>query len=352
MTWLTTMQRLIQTLKKILKTKIETEPQSAPQAGQPAMQAHFSDENTASVDYSSSEFFELCKLEAITSDLDTSTKFSSTDNEAELSPIDLFIKNTTELNRLSSENYTPILGNLLLLGYVSAAESYIRALVRSLINSDSYISSLVSEKTVSYAAAFHLKKDVLPEALLEEFSLASPYNVFETLKDLIGMKGNRPPSLVLPSQEFKKVCELRHCCVHRFGKLGSKNAIQLGLSDHSEFLEHQINLERNDIESIAFIVDNFIRSINNYVYKFILERSAENKNKENGGRPFYQESWTWNFEQDRERFGKYYAIFSTKIDLITSMPLETCYQKFMDAYKPVAQPLPARRRNRENSSVS
>lgn len=312
MTWLTTIQRLIQTLKKILKNKIEAESQREPQAGQPTVPAHFIDDSSAPIDYSSSEFFELCKLEAITSHLDTSTKFSTTDGEEELSPIDLFIKNTTELNRLSSENYTPMLGNLLLLGYVSAAESYIRALVRNLINTDSYIASLVSEKTVSYAAAFHLKKDVLPEALLEEFSLASPYNVFETLKDLIGMKGNRPTSLMLPSQEFKKVCELRHCCVHRFGKLGSKNAIKLGLSDHSEFLEHQINLERDDIENIAFIVDNFIRSINNYVYKFILERSAVNKNKEDGGRPFYQESWTWDFEQDRDRFSKYYAIFSTK----------------------------------------
>jgi hypothetical protein len=211
---------------------------------------------------------------------------------------------------------------------------------------------LVSEKTVSYAAALHHKKDVLPEALLEEFSLASPFNVFETLRDLIGMKGHRPPSLIPPSHEFRKVCELRHCCVHRFGKLGSKNAIKLGLPEHSEFLEHQINLQREDVENIAFIVDNFIKSINNYVYKFILERTVKNKNDEDGGRPFYQENWTWDFEQDRERFEKYYSLFSTELDAIKSMPLNICYQKFMDEHKPTPQPLPARKRNRGSTQVA
>jgi len=347
MTWLDAIQGLIQGLRKIISSKIES--QTPPEQHTQAAPRLPTDTGTPVADYSSSEFFELCKLEAITTQLDTSTKFASTENDEDLSPIDLFINNTIELNKLANENYTPILGNLLLLGYVSAAESYIRALIRNLINSDSYISSLASEKTVSFAAALHHKKDVLPEALLEEFSLASPYNVFETLKDLIGMKGQRPPSLIPPSQEFKKVCELRHCCVHRFGKLGSKNAIRLGLSDHSEFLEHQIKLEKNDIENIAFIVDNFIRSINNYVYKFILERSAKNKNDENSGRPLYQENWTWDFDQDKERFSKYYAIFSTKTDLVESMPIEICYQKFMNEYKPTTQSLPARKKNKVNN---
>jgi hypothetical protein len=302
-------------------------------------------------DYIANEYFELCKLEAITLPLDTSTKFNAQREDHELSPIDLFLTNTTELNKLIGSNYSPILGNLLLLGYVSAAESYIRALIRRLINCDEYISSLVSEKTVSFAAALHHKKEILPEALLEEFSLASPYNVFETLKDLIGMKGHRPASLIPPSEEFKKVCELRHCCVHRFGKLGSKNAIRLGMIEHIEHLEKPILLSQSDIESIAFIVENFVRSINNYVYKFILERSAKNKNDADGGRPFYETEWTWDFTNDKDRFNNYYNIFFTSVDLVKSMPSELSYKKFSDEFKPKPQSLPKRKKKSEPNEI-
>jgi hypothetical protein len=295
----------------------------------------------SATEIASKEFFELCKLEAITSPFETSSKFDVEHNDSNLSPIDLFITNTKKLNKLVTSDYSPVLGNLILLGYVSAAESYIRALIRKLIHSDEYISALVSEKSVSYAAALHHKKEILPEALLEDFSLASPYNVFETLKELIGMKGNRPNPLILPSQEFKKVCELRHCCVHRFGKLGSKNAIRLGLAAHTKSLEKPILLLAEDVDKIAFIVDNFVRSINNYVFKFLLERSV--KNKDDSGGVCYEVEWLWVYAKDKKRFNKYYKIFSSKEDVYKSMTLRAAYEKFCSALKPEIQNLPERK---------
>lgn len=295
----------------------------------------------SAAEIASKEFFELCKLEAITSAFETSSKFDVAHSDNNLSPIDLFITNTKQLNKLVTSDYTPVLGNLILLGYVSAAESYIRALIRKLIHCDEYISALVSEKSVSYAAALHHKKEILPEALLEDFSLASPYNVFETLKELIGMKGNRPNPLILPSQEFKKVCELRHCCVHRFGKLGSKNAIRLGLATHTKSLEKPILLLAEDVDKIAFIVDNFVRSINNYVFKFLLERSV--KNKDDSGGVCYELEWLWVYAKDKKRFNKYYKIFSSKEDVYKSMTLRAAYEKFCSALKPEIPNLPERK---------
>lgn len=277
------------------------------------------------------EYSDLCKVEAITVELDTSSKFYQKLEADYYSPIDLYVENTKKLNKLIGESYNSTLGNLLLLGYVSAAESYIRALIRELVNSDEYIKLLVSEKNVSFAAAIHHKREILPDALLEDFSLASPYNVFETLKDLVGLKGPRPKPLVLPSSEFRKVCELRHCCVHRFGNLGSKNAIRLGLHTHSDHLESTISLSRADIEEIAFIVDNFVKSLNNYLFKFVLERSVKNKDDE--GKPLYEENWLWDYELDKSRFTKYYRIFNTNNDVVRSMSIEQCYQKFCDNNK-------------------
>lgn len=295
-------------------------------------------------EYATVDYFDLCRQTAITSSFETNKKFKKIEETKKLSPIDLFLVNTVELNKLIDANYSPILGNLLLLGYVSAAESYIRTLIRKLINLDSYVATIVAEKTVSFAAAVHHEKELLPEALLEDFSLAGPYNVFETLKEMIGMKGERPSSLVLPSEEFRKVCELRHCCVHRFGKLGSKNAIRLGLLDHIDYLEAPVTLEQADIEEVAFIVENFIRALNNHVFKFILERTAKNKVDEKGATISpYAVNWTWDYFQDKERFSSYYDTFSVTKEPHPSMPPEICYQKFLIEHKPRPQ-LPERKK--------
>lgn len=293
------------------------------------------------------EFFELCNNPALVFSFETHKKFDALSIDNNNSPLDLFISNTKQLHLLRSSGITTTLGHLLLLGYVSAAESYLRALIRNLINHDEYIQSIVSDKTVSYAAAHHHKKELLPEALLEDFSLASPYNVFETLKDIIGMKGQRPSEMIKCSSEFMKVCELRHCCVHRFGKLGSKNAIRLGLAEHREHLEKPILLNDEDLEQIAFIVENFVRTLNNTIFKFIMNRTAENKNKEKGGGRFYDSEWTWIFEQDRERFCKYYKIFSTSNDTLPGLSLEDSYKLFVNFYKPNP---PARRNKKDGKS--
>ncbi len=290
--------------------------------------------NTSSDSLDKKEFFELCDNPALTFSFETHKKFNASQFDNNESPLDLFISNTKQLHMLRSGEIQNILGHLLLLGYVSAAESYLRALIRNLINHDEYIQSIVSDKTVSYAAAQHHKKELLPEALLEDFSLASPYNVFETLKDIIGMKGQRPPEMTKCSSEFMKVCELRHCCVHRFGKLGSKNAIRLGWADHFDHLEKPIILSNDDLEQIAFIVENFIRTLNNTVFKFIMNRTVENKNKEKNGERLYDSEWTWVFEKDLERFRKYYLIFSAKSDVYPGLSLEDSYQLFLTTHKP------------------
>lgn len=299
--------------------------------------------NNPSPDNLNREYFELCHIEAITSPFKTNTIFDEKHHDDDLSPIDLFIKNTAQLHILKISENDHVLSNLLLLGYVSAAESYLRSLIRRLVSCDEYIQSIVAEKNVSYAAAFHHKKELLPEALLEDFSFANPYNIFETLKDLIGMKGARPAAMMSPSNEFRKICELRHCCVHRFGKLGSKNAVRLGLDDHHKFLEKPLKLSSQHMEEIAFIVDNFVKSVNNVVYKYVMDRTAKNKNGEANGEKIYKSDWSWDFESDAERFQKYYSIFATTLDTIPSISLDDAYRLFKDENKPS---LPVRRKDK------
>ena len=70
------------------------------------------------------------------------------------------------------------------------------------------------------------------------------------------MKGQRPIEMMGMLGEFMKVCELRHC-VHRFGKLSSEKCNPLGLLNHMKHLEKPIILNNDDLEQIAFIVEEF-----------------------------------------------------------------------------------------------
>lgn len=279
------------------------------------------------------EYFELCNIPAITSNFKTEDKFFEEYEDSALSPIDLFIMNTRELNKLMGENYNPALGNLILLGYASAAESYFRTLIRKLIIVDEYIQTIIAEKTVSYAAAYHHTKELLPEALMENYSFTSPKNINDTLKDLLGIKGNKPEYIENISKEFFKICELRHCCVHRFGKLGSKNATRLGLDNHYHYLEKPIKLEKEDVNDLANIVTSFVKTLNNYIYQTIMDRTASNKNKEKQGEKYYKKEWSWNYNKDRKRFEKYYYIFCTTKDTIKSVPVKESYELFRKAKK-------------------
>ena len=70
--------------------------------------------------------------------LDTSTWFDRAHTTSEESPIDEYLANLAGINRLylQAENrgdYTPVLGSLVYMGMVSAAEGYFRSLLRRLI---------------------------------------------------------------------------------------------------------------------------------------------------------------------------------------------------------------------------
>jgi len=114
----------------------------------------------------------------VMSRLDTATWFDREHANTECSPIDEFVINLYAINRIylgaeAREEYSPMLGSLVYLGMVSAAESYFRSLLRRLILTDHVCISNASNRMVSYGAVLHHTDDLLPEALLEGISLAS-----------------------------------------------------------------------------------------------------------------------------------------------------------------------------------
>jgi len=275
----------------------------------------------------------VTSVQALPDKIDTTQIFDKSFQESSISPIDQFIDNTNQLNRIYLNAPQPLtreLGAIVFLGYMSAVESYIRAMIRGLINTDEYSSRLVEARLVSFGAALHHSRALLPEALMEDMSFAGSANILETLKGFIGIKGQIPSELKKPYELYNQACALRHCCVHRFGKLGTKNAIELGLGEHKELLEKPLLLSTADIEAIADILRTFVKSINNFVFRTLLDRIAKNKDDE--GKQMYGASWTWDYRKDKKRFSRYYSLFSSTMDSPPSLNAVDVYNSLKHFY--------------------
>lgn len=278
-------------------------------------------------------YVSITSLTVISTALETHLLFAGATTPQALSPLDEFIENTNALNKLaaSAGALTREMSLLLLLGYMSATESYLRALIRDLINFDEVARKCAEPKVLTYGAAINHKQPLLAEALLEGVSFAGREGVTESLRLFLGLKDiarDMGPLL----DEYQKICELRHCCVHRFGKLGAKNAITLGLAAHRACLEKPLSLDNTSFQELAVRLRTFAKSINNLVCMRVLERTATNR--DDHGAPLYQQSWTWNANRDRKRFSTYYGIFASTKDSLPSPPLRDVYESFRTKHRP------------------
>ncbi len=215
---------------------------------------------------------------ASVSKLNTQNLFDKNYIESDMSAIDTFFNETKGLNTLINDpnNIPDQLTNLILLGYVSSVESYFRKILRKLINIDASSGISCENQSILFGAAITHNKEMLPEALLESCSFAGEKGVKESIKTFLGLKGQFPDSVNEVLNQFSKVCQLRHCIIHRFGRLGSKNAIEFGLMDHKDCLEKPLKISFNDLQDIFLICNNTVKEkINNYLFKRIMIRTVE-----------------------------------------------------------------------------
>ncbi|MEK4701004.1 hypothetical protein MKX47_15710 [Solibacillus sp. FSL R7-0668] len=181
------------------------------------------------------------------SNFSTEGLFDETYEEPKQSAIDDFIEKRQALFRLirpyesSIENIPKDLTNMIVLGSVSAVESFIRKLIRSIIINDEISKTKCEGVTLKYGAVISNQNLLmLPEALLEGYSFTNGKNIRETLKSLLGVTLKNTDTVF---KEFSDVCQLRHCIVHRFGMLGSDNAMHFGLNTYKKYIEKPIVID-------------------------------------------------------------------------------------------------------------
>ena len=193
--------------------------------------------------------------------------------------------------------------DLVLLGYVSSVEGYMRQLIRELVNLDKTVRSNCELLPINFGATYYQSHDMFPEALMEGISFASSNNIKKTCKDFLGVVfGNLKNNLDLKKalNDFESVCQIRHCVVHRFGKVGATNAIKLGMHEESfkDCLEKPLKMNFETIQKASKVTLNLVKEINQFIFEEIMKRLAKDDN-----------FWTWDFRKDKKLFTKYMSVF-------------------------------------------
>ena len=200
----------------------------------------------------------------VTANLRSHTLFDISYEEPEKSPIHIYQDNILTYKKLlgcftyntESEKYESLasngksewnkLSNLIILGFISSVESYVRCTIRKLLLFDKDAQLKSYSQNITYGAATHHNNSLMPEALLEGFSFHSARNIRDAIKDMTGINLNSPqryPELNSALNNYDFIAQLRHCIVHRSGHFGSNNALSLGIEQYSEYLEKPIMMD-------------------------------------------------------------------------------------------------------------
>ncbi len=269
---------------------------------------------------------------------DTTKWFDPAHEHSDDSPIDEFIRNQREIVKLLTSGetvYNATLGSLIYLGLVSAAESYVRSLLRRLILVDEVCMRLAESREIPYSAALHHSKNLMPEAIFEGTSFASARNVATELRALCAISGMSPDHFPVALddilQAYDDICQIRHCGVHRFGKLGSRQAMKLGIQTHKFLLEKPLNLKVDDLLAVAETLLALVTGINNYCFADVIKRSYTHSNAGGAAKDKieYLCSWKLKYKQDRSRFHSYYNVFRCTQNPHLSQPLKETYDEFV-----------------------
>ncbi len=273
-------------------------------------------------------------------EFDTHNLFDKNYVESNSSAIDTFLEKTQGLVSLLNRNLIvkdsgeleipEYFANLMILAYISAVESYFREIIRRVILIDKTAQKTSENQTLTYGAALIHSQEMLPEALLENYSFANKKNIIDAIRTFIGIniQKNMSDDVDKILEHFSKVCQLRHCIVHRFGRLGSKNMIELGLTEHKDYLEKPLKLDFDKLNAIFLVCNSTVKVINNFLFQKIIGRTVTEKSLE----------WKWKFNQDRKEFRKYYETFASEVEPPNDdATVRYAYDKFREFFKKYSQ---------------
>jgi hypothetical protein len=194
------------------------------------------------------------------------------------SPIDEFYKVCSELVKLTKPDIirdNPVVTRLLLLGYVSAVEEYLRSIFCEIINVCPVAKERVFDKMIKFGSIDFYERERLPEGLFEASALSSYDEIKKRSNDFIGINIESISSLKTALEKFDDVCHLRHCAVHGGGTLNAHNAKELRLG--KEFVKRKLQPDAINLQYALGVCFSFVRAYNQNVFNFTVNNWVAKK---------------------------------------------------------------------------
>jgi len=214
-------------------------------------------------------------------------------------PITDYFENSDRLikkivdNRYSGDS--EILG-LLVLGVISSAEFYFRAVLSKLARTCPVCLSHAENVSIPFgSAAFYSNSTFGPVmSAFDHFSLADSKRIVDEIKRFSGFGCKNNTSLKKALGDFEELCEIRHCLVHSRGFVGLKSMCFFdGNRSH-----HKVLVNQNTALDLIKLSHNVVRAVNHHLSTEVLNRWID--------RDFLSGEWS----KDKELFVKYWSLFS------------------------------------------
>lgn len=194
------------------------------------------------------------------------------DNNA--NPIDVYLARISETllygtaERLSGNDF---IGRLLLLGIVSAAESYFRSILSIAMELCPVAQAGAHDKTINLGGLLWHGKTGFSRSAFDNSSFASSKELKRAAKDFVGFELT-PADFQDVLADFDKVCHLRHGIVHGDGLLPGRNAVQLDIPRFSAPV--RITIRYSHLQDIAASVSALILLFNRKLFELLCQRWA------------------------------------------------------------------------------
>lgn len=216
-----------------------------------------------------------------------------------VSPIDNYRQSVGEIlaygteARLSSNDF---LGRLLVLGVVSAAEGYVRAILSSCMELCPIAQATAATKTINLGGLLWHGKDGFSRSAFEHASFSSKKELSKACEDFIAFK-LEDATFKSILDTYESVCQLRHGIVHGDGIMPGRNAVQLEISKFDKPV--RIVVRYRQLQEIAAAVDTLVATLNREIFVRMCRRWAED----------WRRRADWDPANEERLFARLWSIF-------------------------------------------
>ena len=190
------------------------------------------------------------------------------------SPIDMYQRSVGKILHYGTEarlDQSDFLGRLLIMGVVSAAEAYFRAILSSCIELCPVAQAIASKRTINLGGLLWHGQSGFSRSAFEHASFSSNDELAKACKDFLGIRLDDPEFKDLLDQ-YEIVCQLRHGIVHGDGLLPGRNAVQLNIQRYKRPVRIVARYEQ--LQSIAAVVNTLVMTLNRHLFSEICKRWA------------------------------------------------------------------------------